>query len=945
MQDDFDSSVRRKADELLATEGPIPENALPTAPEGEGLEPMAPAGGQFEAGSAEAVIRWHRPVLWVKGDTVNEEFDVVDPNAGASKDLTDELKKRKSILEPVLRSVGRIELRNNAQYEWAGTGWIVDTELGDDIIVTNAHVATLFAQRSQAGFTFRPGNINFGFPQSAQIDFRETIDHAAPREFAVTEIIWVSDDPVLDVAFLRVARTSGADRLSAPVRLATRTDPGRMVAIIGYPGDDSRSYDAEKFQRLFGTTFGVKRLAPGRLTGAGQWGLTHDCSTLPGNSGSVLLDLEDGAALGLHFSGTAFTNNFAVPGDRIRSTMRERPWQPALKPALVPTPVPQAASGGAAPPPGTATPTVAADPAGGFAITLPLEVIVRLGGGAAATTAVGSGPTQQAGGGVSSPETVAARLSAQLANDPAVLAVEPGFLFRDGVLSDDRGVIVKVAPGESLTPEAHGLAALVEGVEVVLEVADPETIVAEMAGIVREAVGARRASYQRDLSRPGFSLDPVTDRIKVTLHVSPEAGWPVLRDFLERTDCDTLTIGMYHMTAPHVVGAVEAAVGRGSALTLTLDRQRGDLADDPDDTGGETKQHDIPERDTLKKLETISPNDFRWTAAAIGGGLFSTAYHIKVAVWSDSAGGSLRDKAFWLSSGNWQSSNQPKLDIAVADIGDQRTSDVANYNREWHAVVEHDGLAATFRRHLELDYEDSKSFLARETVGSLVPDILVPLEMLERARRPAAQVFAPEVIDEDMTVQPLLTPDNYPEVVAALIAGARERVLIQNQSFSLRAKIEDMPPHFLKIAEAVRQKQRDGLDVRIIFRDGFGAERETLRRLKAFGIKTDADHIRYFDTCHTKGIVVDDDKVVLGSQNWTGDGTGPNRDASLFITNKRANAYFARLFEHDWVRVAKNRVEPATEGGRPIRFSRGGSESLVPAGYARVSLADFLGDG
>src|SRR5947208_3403033 len=79
-------------------------------------------------------------------------------------------------------------------------------------------------------------------------------------------------------------------------------------------------------------------------------------------------------------------------------------------------------------------------------------------------------------------------------------------------------------------------------------------------------------------------------------------------------------------------------------------------------------------------------------------------------------------------------------------------------------------------------------------------------------------------------------------------------------------------------------------DVRIIFRSGYGKERDTFRRAVEFGF--DKERIRFFGTCHTKGIVIDKKRVLLGSQNWTGAGTKPNRDASLLIENEEAAQYF-----------------------------------------------------
>jgi phosphatidylserine/phosphatidylglycerophosphate/cardiolipin synthase-like enzyme len=223
------------------------------------------------------------------------------------------------------------------------------------------------------------------------------------------------------------------------------------------------------------------------------------------------------------------------------------------------------------------------------------------------------------------------------------------------------------------------------------------------------------------------------------------------------------------------------------------------------------------------------------------------------------------------------------------------------------------------------------------------PHILVPLEA--PPRRPARfEAFAPKVLRGRIKVQPLLTPDNYPEVVARLIGDARDRVLIENQSFSLWTNVEETPEHFLRIADQVRQKQRAGLDVRIIFRNIRGSEKETIRRLKKFRIKTDPDHLRYFSTCHTKGIVIDDEIAILGSQNWTAAGTGPNRDASLVIWHRDANAYFAKLFEHDWTQLASERAREESPIASPIRIVPAGVEAPVPQGYRRMSLAEYLGE-
>jgi hypothetical protein len=89
------------------------------------------------------------------------------------------------------------------------------------------------------------------------------------------------------------------------------------IVVIGYPAYDSRN-DAKEMIRIFDNIFNVKRLQPGMLTGlsAAAGGVQiagHDCSTLGGNSGSVVFDFAKGEAVGLHFGGRYLEGNSAVP--------------------------------------------------------------------------------------------------------------------------------------------------------------------------------------------------------------------------------------------------------------------------------------------------------------------------------------------------------------------------------------------------------------------------------------------------------------------------------------------------------------------------------------------------------------------------------------------------------------------------------------------------------
>src|SRR6185503_16144936 len=108
----------------------------------------------------------------------------------------------------------------------------------------------------------------------------------------------------------------------------------QQVAVIGYPARDRRVPDDELMQSIFGNVYNKKRLAPGQVTEARSDVLLHDCSTLGGNSGSVLVDLATGEAVGLHFAGRFLETNYAVPAPVVASRLEEiRRHRPSGKPA------------------------------------------------------------------------------------------------------------------------------------------------------------------------------------------------------------------------------------------------------------------------------------------------------------------------------------------------------------------------------------------------------------------------------------------------------------------------------------------------------------------------------------------------------------------------------------------------------------------------------------
>jgi endonuclease G len=287
-----------------------------------------PASGprSLPASVRNIVLRVGRPVLAIVGNAPRLDF-----NDSESAVWRARLQASGAHLTRAAQAVGRIEVTGLSGYSYVGTGWLVDR----NTVVTNRHVALAFGRRSGARFTFKQGSR--ARPMTAAIDFLEETGRAAEREFPVVEILHIEDESGPDFALLRVENRSGTHALAPPIPLAAApVKPEQQVAVIGYPARDSRVADAQLMQSIFGDVYDKKRLAPGQVTKAQKNVVFHDCSTLGGNSGSVVLDLATGQAVGLHFAGRFLEANYAVPASvvaaRVEQVLRPKPGRPPARP-------------------------------------------------------------------------------------------------------------------------------------------------------------------------------------------------------------------------------------------------------------------------------------------------------------------------------------------------------------------------------------------------------------------------------------------------------------------------------------------------------------------------------------------------------------------------------------------------------------------------------------
>jgi endonuclease G len=236
-----------------------------------------------------------------------------------------ELRRDSLLLPQTIAGVGRLEQFDGVR---CGTGLLV----GDCKVLTNNHVVcALLGQRldfwQRSADTYARMCEQHGRawerPDAERPRFELFGEIGSPRSSVAAVSGIVGHHPDRDLAVLALEREpAGARRL----RLAAAEPASfrsRRVYAVGYPIDDQRTAlhtrvtPAAIFQRIFGaddSSLGTKRLSPGVVVDWDGDAFVHDASTLPGSSGSCIVDFESRRVVGVHFGGSyRDRKNFAIP--------------------------------------------------------------------------------------------------------------------------------------------------------------------------------------------------------------------------------------------------------------------------------------------------------------------------------------------------------------------------------------------------------------------------------------------------------------------------------------------------------------------------------------------------------------------------------------------------------------------------------------------------------
>ena len=155
--------------------------------------------------------------------------------------------------------------------------------------------------------------------------------------------------------------------------------------------------------------------------------------------------------------------------------------------------------------------------------------------------------------------------------------------------------------------------------------------------------------------------------------------------------------------------------------------------------------------------------------------------------------------------------------------------------------------------------------------------------------------FPPLHIISNITVTPLLSPDNSERILISLIRSARNSIYIEDDIIDIYGAG--------KIFRELLNSSRREVDVRIILNSRCMSrdKKEQVMILKDYGIDVkfiEPGTLGYDNICAT-GIIIDNSTTVISSVNIDSS-MHTSRGAGLVIRSREISGYFARAFFHDW---------------------------------------------
>jgi phosphatidylserine/phosphatidylglycerophosphate/cardiolipin synthase-like enzyme len=436
--------------------------------------------------------------------------------------------------------------------------------------------------------------------------------------------------------------------------------------------------------------------------------------------------------------------------------------------------------------------------------------------------------------------------------------------------------------------------------------AEPEALAQEAPPIFLPEMVPRncRLKHYDKVNVPATDIDG-----EVIAYCSPDSTYAVTKRLFDNAR-KSILIGIYDFSANHVTELVQDALRRGVTIQLMLD-----IDNDKEQT-------------LFDELVESGVDGVPAPSCASQRARFFSSSHEKVIV--------IDGEWCLVQSGNYSDNSIP---LNVKDGGDPYHFRPGN--RDTGLAIQSKKLAKFFTKILESDI--ALELTGPEGLAAAIKAANVFL--VERAPTKIPDKLFPSKsfsLTQPLEVQPVLSPDNYMDVIPGKLSAARKSILIEQQY--IRGSQENISDLLAAIKAA--RDTADDFDIRIILGKIFNSsdlpkEEENLELLESeYGLKL-GKNIRYVDTtrfvhCHNKMVLVDGTGVLISSQNWSNSAVSKNREAGVWLNHRGICSYFTRIFENDWKTAFKSPATTAADVVEPEALQRGGFIRVAAADYKEV---------
>lgn len=401
---------------------------------------------------------------------------------------------------------------------------------------------------------------------------------------------------------------------------------------------------------------------------------------------------------------------------------------------------------------------------------------------------------------------------------------------------------------------------------------------------------------------PSFNISD-----EMIAYASPDSTYAVTRKLLDSAQRSVL-IGIYDFSSSYIKQILLNLMARGVKVSLMLDL---------DGAKGENE--------VFKELGQFGAEVVPAPSCSSKRANYFSSSHEKVIVIDD----------MWVLV---QSGNYSNNSIPFNEIDGGNPANFVKGNRDMGIAVKSPKLAKFFTKVLRSDME--LELKAPESLAE-APPIEFPL-LVEAAPKLLpeklfkSKKFAPPA---PVKVTPVLSPDNYMKIVPNFLKSAKKSIYIEQQY--IRSKQSDI----IKLLDSIKfAVSKNKAEVKIVLGKIFDKkdipkEKENLSKLKNdFGLQL-GNHVRYIDTkrfvhCHNKLIIVDDEKVLISSQNWSNSAVSKNREAGLILEYPELAKYYSKIFLSDW----KTAIDTLPGEGEPETIE---AAELSGGGFVEVSIGDY----